>query len=281
VRQAHGEQDKTKGTRTGRLSGSKPNFQNVANEYTVVIPKGYPVMPLMRSYLLPDKGMVWLKRDYSQQELRILAHFSEGRLYERYKANPKIDAHEETSALITEHTGLSLPRKLVKITGFSVIYGSGLGSLAEQMGVPYSEAQQVRNAYFTALPEVPKLMRLCSERGRHGQTITTWGGREYPVEPPKLIGGRHVDFSYKLLNYLIQGSAGDCTKESIIRWNEDKGNGEFLATVHDENDIQAPRDTWLRDMAKLRKAMEGIEFDVKMLSDGFKGPNWAQLEACK
>ena len=282
VRQSRGGGSDIKGTRTGRLSGSRPNFQNVPNEYELPIPKGFNPLPLMRQYMLADRGYTWLKRDYSQQELRILAHFSEGRLYERYKADPKIDAHVETSNMITEYTGLTLPRKHVKITGFSVIYGAGLSSLAAQMGVPYQEAQMVRNSYFTALPEVPRLMRECSSRGRSGQTIMTWGGREYPVEPPRMVKGRMMDFSYKLLNYLIQGSAGDCTKESIIRWAEVREpEDQFLSTVHDENNIQAPTGKHKKAMSRLKDAMESIEFDVQMLSDGFKGQNWANLEACQ
>lgn len=282
VRQMRDGTDKTKGARTGRLSGSKPNFQNMPNEYEIVIPEGLPPLPLMRQYMLPDKGMVWLKRDYSQQELRILAHFSEGRLFQRYQEDPTIDAHVETSALITEHAGIELPRKYVKITGFSVIYGSGIQNLADQMGVQYGEAQQVRNAYFKAMPEVRQLMNSCSTRGKSGGTIMTWGGREYPVEPSRIVKGRYMDYSYKLLNYLIQGSAGDCTKESIIRWGENRGDGQFLDTVHDQNDIQAPKESWKQDMVKLKEAMESIEFDVKMLSDGFYSrKNWAELKECE
>ncbi len=281
VRQMRGDSKDTKGTKTGRLSCSAPNFQNMPNEYEIVIPKGFPPLPLMRQYMLADEGMMWLKRDYSQQELRILAHFSEGRLYDRYKEDPRIDAHVETSGLITEYTGLTLPRKHVKITGFSVIYGAGLNSLAEQMGVSYSEAQQVRAAYFKALPEVSSLMRECSARGKSGGTILTWGGREYPVEPSRIKEGRYMDFSYKLLNYLIQGSAGDCTKESLIRWSQDRGAGQFLATVHDENNIQVPKSNWKTGMKLLQNAMESIEFDVRMLSDGFYGTDWANLKECK
>jgi len=279
VRQARG--DDIKGTRTGRLSCGKPNFQNMPNEYEVAIPKGFPALPIMRQYLIPDKGYVWLKRDYSQQELRILAHYSDGRLLARYKANPRIDAHEETSALITEHTGLTLPRKHVKITGFSTIYGAGVFGLSQQLKVIPHEAKQVRDAYYAALPEVPELMKECQKIGRSGGSITTWGGRSYASEPPKLVNGRMMEFHYKLLNYLIQGSAGDCTKESIIRWNSAKGNGQFLATVHDENDIQAPKEDWKREMGYLRRAMESIEFDVQMLSDGFYGNTWADLKACE
>jgi len=272
----------TKGARTGRLSCGKPSFQNTPNEYDLEIPAGLSPLPKLREYILPDKGMVWLKRDYSQQELRILAHFSEGRLYQRYVENPKIDAHVETSKLIAEHTGVERLRKHVKITGFSIIYGSGIGGLADQLGVSYAEGKDMRDAYFTALPEVPVLMKACSQKGKRGEAIKTWGGREYLTEPPRMGKyGRMMSFEYKLLNYLIQGSGGDCTKESIVRWGEDRGNGEFLATVHDENNIQAPKESWKEDMGKLRQAMEGIEFDVKMLSDGFVGKSWQDLKECK
>lgn len=279
VRQSRGGD--VNGTRTGRLSGSKPNFQNMPNEYDIAIPKGLPELPIMRQYLIPDDGYVWLKRDYSQQELRILAHYSDGRLLQRYQEDPTIDAHDETKALIKEYTGLDLPRKYVKIVGFSIIYGSGTFALSQQLGVPPSEGKMIKDAYFTALPEVPDLMKTCMKVGRSGGHLTTWGGREYVAEPPRIVNGRMMDFYYKLLNYLIQGSAGDCTKESLVRWNEDKGNGQFLATVHDENDIQAPKESWKQDMKKLKNAMEGIEFDVKMLSDGFVGPSWFNLEKCK
>lgn len=279
--------NKSKGTRTGRLSCMKPNLQNPPNVYEREIPEGLPDLPLMRRYLIPDEGYVWLKRDYSQQELRILAHYSEGRLYQRYQEDPRIDAHVETSALITQYTGLELPRKHVKITGFSIIYGSGIPHLSSALGVSMDEAGSTKSAYFAALPEVKVLMDQCKRRGYHNQSIMTWGGREYYVEPPKIMkpkkGGvpSRRTFEYKLLNYLIQGSAADCTKEALIRWDEDLGNGEFLATLHDEIDGQAPIETAAEDMEKLRVAMESIEFDVQMLSDGFYGDNWAELEECQ
>jgi len=282
VRQARENTSDSKGTRTGRLSCTNPNFQNPPNEYDILPPGGYPSLPLMRQYLLPDKGFVWCKRDYSQQEMRILAHYSEGRLYHRYRENPRIDAHVEAHSLIQKYSGLDLVRKYVKITGFSIVYGSGIPALAGMLGVPVPEAAQIKGAYLFALPEVRELMDECKLRGRNNEPIVTWGGREYYVEPPYLDPktNRMRTFEYKLLNYLIQGSAADCTKESIVRWGTDKGNGQFLATLHDENDMQAPKESWKKDMAKLNRAMGSIEFDVPMLSDGFVGSSWAQLKEC-
>ena len=280
VRQAR-DAKKSKGTRTNRLSCMRPNLMAISNEYDLVVPAGYPDMPVMREYMLPDEGYVWLKRDYSQQEMRILAHFSEGRLFERYKANPHIDAHTETASLILEHAGLDLPRKPVKTVGFSILFGSGIPHLSEGLGVSMDEAAGIKGAYMFALPEIQELSDDCKDRGNAGLAITTWGGREYYVEPPKIIGNRYRNFAYKLINYLIQGSGADCTKEAIIRWSEDPGDGEFLLTVHDEIDGQAPIETAPKDMEKLRLAMESIEFDVEMLSDGFMGESWGDLEECK
>jgi DNA polymerase-1 len=235
----------------------------------------------MREYMLADRGYVWIKRDYSQQEMRILAHFTEGRLYRRYRKNPRIDAHDETRKLIKKHAHIVLERKPVKTTGFGIVYGMGVPGLAHSLGVTGGEAVNTREAYFTALPEVKELMDDCQQRGFMKLPILTWGGREYFTEPAKIIKGRMRSFEYKLLNYLIQGSGADCTKEATIRWHADAGNGQFLASLHDELDGQAPEETWQRDMKKMRLAMENIEFDVLMLSDGFVGPSWAELEACK
>jgi DNA polymerase I-like protein with 3'-5' exonuclease and polymerase domains len=278
VRQARDETN-TQGTRTGRLSSSKPNFQNPPNEYDIVIPDGLLPLPVMRKYILPEDGARWYKRDYSQQELRILAHYSEGRLYSEYKRNPRIDAHETCQNLIRDITGRNLIRKYVKIIGFSIIYGSGVPGLARSLNVDVKEAAGMREAYFAAMPDVGELMSACQSRGRSGKRIRTWGGREYAVEPPKFLDGQRRTFEYKLLNYLIQGSAADCTKEAIIRWDSVRGDSAvFLATVHDEINISG---SGPRAMALLKEAMESIEFDVPMLSDGYVGDSWANLEKCE
>jgi DNA polymerase I-like protein with 3'-5' exonuclease and polymerase domains len=270
---------KSKGARTGRLASAAPGFMNVPNEYELNIPQGLPDLPIMRKYVTPHPGRVWIKRDYSQQELRILAHFTEGKLFDRYLEDPTIDAHDETRVLVKNKTGKDFSRRPIKITGFSVVYGSGIGGLARQLKVSAAEAMSVREAYFLALPEVRKLMKSCTRRGRDGIGVTTWGGRHYFAEPPKTVKGKHMTFEYKLLNYLIQGSAADCTKEAIIRHDSDRGDGELLVTVHDELDGDAPEGNWRPAMHKLKEAMESIEFDVKMLSDGFVGPTWSALEA--
>lgn len=285
-REGGGVNDK-KGTQTGRLSSDSPNFQNVPTEFKDALgnplptPEGLHPLPQMRRYCLPEEGHVWLKRDFSSQEIRILAHFEDGSLCEAYKANPNLDPHQMAREMINSLIGILYARKDIKITGFSLIYGTGVNGLSIQLGRPYDEAAAIKSAYLGAMPDVRDLMQDVQRRGKAGEFIRTWGGRIYYAEPPKVIEGRLRDFAYKLLNYLIQGSAADQTKESVIDWDAARSwQAIFLATVHDEINISAPKDDWEKHMTVLRDAMNADRFDVPMLSEGFVGVNWADLEEC-
>jgi DNA polymerase-1 len=267
------------GARTGRLSSSRPNFQNPPNPFGMAIPTGLSPLPNMRSYLLPEKNHVWIKRDFSSQELRILAHFEDGALMEAYNADAFLDPHEMARELIHQHTGVWYPREDVKQTGFGIIYGMGVPGLAQQLGRPRGEAYTLREAYFGAMPAAAMLASSTRARGRSGGVITTWGGREYATEPPKVIHGQMRTFEYKLLNYLIQGSAGDQTKQVLCDWWEDFRDPDdvFMTTIHDEINVSVPEEHWHKDMSALRIAMDQDLFDVPMRSEGFHGAHWGSL----
>lgn len=289
VRGEKGEGGDMSGTRTGRMSCKDPNLQNVSNDFEgVIVPEPIlaflvnhrnligrvlPPIILMRSYLLPEDGQVWLKRDFSAQEMRIMAHFAEGRLFEAFLADPKTDPHVAVQKIIQDLTGILLPRKYVKITGFGIMYGRGVANLSLALGVPDHEGKSVRDAYFEALPEVKDLSDACRRRGRSGLSVKTWGGRLYPREP-----NPDRDLSYKLLNYLIQGSAADQTKQAIIDHDANRGTGLLMAAVHDEMNISSPVEDVKSNMEKLRLAMDAPRFDVPFSSEGFIGPNWADIE---
>lgn len=271
----------SRGSRTGRLSGSKPSLMNVTNEIKIVVPDDLPTPPLMRQYLLPEEGHYWLKRDYSSQEVRMLAHFEDGDLMGAYQENPELDPHEMARKMVLEITGVEFTRKDIKITAFSIIYGSSVTGLAAQLGRSHYEAALVRDTYLKIFPGVKKLQKIVSNRGRKGSSIRTWNHREYFKEPSKIVKGKKMDFSYKLLNYLIQGSSADQTKWCIRDWWERKGPFDiFLATVHDEIDISAPIDEWETSMEVLKDCMNQPLLDVPTRSEGFYGPNWFDLEEC-
>ena len=144
---------------------------NVTNELKIVVPRGLPAPPLMRQYLLPEKGHWWLKRDFSSQEIRILAHFEDGTLMEAYRVDAGLDPHQMARELIYHITNVMFERKDVKITAFSIVYGSGVTSLSQQLGRSYSEAQMVKDGYLKAFPGVRKLQKLVSGRGKNGGRI--------------------------------------------------------------------------------------------------------------
>lgn len=271
------------GTRTGRLSSMNPNFQNISNEFeSILVPPGLPALPLMRRYILPEEGHVWLKRDFSAQEMRIMAHFAEGRLFEAFRADPSTDPHDAVRGIIKDLLGIDMPRKYVKITGFGIMYGRGIPNLSAALGVDQQEGRRVRDAYFTALPEIKVLSKSTSTRGKRNEAIRTWGGRLYYAEPPTVDPktGARRSFEYKLLNYLIQGSAADQTKQSIIDWEGARASTDvFQATVHDEVCISAPVDDRAGAMRRLREAMDADRFDVPFRSEGFAGPNWCDIES--
>jgi DNA polymerase I-like protein with 3'-5' exonuclease and polymerase domains len=284
VRQARNEKF-SKGTRTGRLSSDDPNFQNVPTEFvdkmgnSLPVPDGLHPLPILRSYCLPEEGHVWVKRDFSSQEIRILAHFEDGSLCEAYRANPLLDPHQMAKDLIAAMIGVLYARKDIKITGFSIIYGSGANGLSQQLGRSYDEARDIKSAYLNAMPGIRDLMYDVQARGRRGEAIRTWGGRLYLAEPSKLIDGQWRDFAYKLLNYLIQGSAADQTKQAINDWDNERHWDEiFLATVHDEINISVPKDRVAEGMGTLSSAMDRDRFDVPMRSEGFVGETWADIE---
>ncbi len=282
------------GTRTGRLS-STPNFQNIPNQFEPIFqheaedpalrrklpkaPFALPPLPAIRSYVIPFKGEVLLDRDYSQQELRILAHFDDGALQAKYQANPWLDMHDDTQAELAK-VGKIYQRKAVKNTNFGLIYGMGVGKMAEKNGMPVDEAKGLKTAVLKLYPGLKELYATMKQRAKANQPIRTWGGREYYCEPAKLINGRLQEYDYKLVNVLIQGSAADCTKEAIIQfWQRRRPTWKLILNVHDQLTVSVPIKDREAAMLALKTAMESIPFDVPMLTEGkTSAKSWGDLQ---
>lgn len=268
------------GTRTGRLSCANPNLQNVPTEfefdYTGIL-AGFVPLPFMRVYILPDEGEVIVAADFNGQEMRLLAHFAEGKAAEIYRENPRADFHEVAVTLVLHTSGIALKRKQAKITGFSLIYGAGIPALGSQLGVPGHEAAAIKKAYLKAMPGLPEFQYSVSCRSE----VKTWGGRIIPVEPPKHNeDGSTWTFNYKLVNHLIQGTAADQTKESILVYHERPHRGRFLMTVHDENVTSVKLDHLVQEVIDLAFAMEQLSgFDVPFIVEVEFGENWHDLTA--
>jgi len=276
------------GTRTGRPSTSDPNLLNISKDFEGrsdgylhpdFFPDDFPHLPLCRKYLLPDDGHCWLHRDFSGQEVRIFAHYESGELNRAYNDNPNLDPHAWVSEEIVKATGFELERTRTKNVTFSRLYGGGLDAILRQARCgSRAEAKQISDAHDAGLPGRKILVDEIKKLAARRIPIRTWGGRLYMPEPPGK-DGRSKD--YKLINYLCQGGAADYTKQSIIDWynHPDRDpDARFLVTVYDENNITAPDEIRVQQMAVLRETMEVRRgLTVPMLSDAKWGYAWGAL----
>jgi DNA polymerase I-like protein with 3'-5' exonuclease and polymerase domains len=250
------------GTRTGRLSSSKPNFQNVPGDLG-------PEFYLLRSYLLPERDHVWVCGDFKNQEPRITAHFEDGALLAQYQAEPTLDPYLWVASIC------GIARKEAKEILLGLIYAMGAGTLGDKLGCSEHEAIRLRNMVKLSIPDVLELEKDCKRRFRMGIPLATMGGRLYNCEPSS--NGRSWD--YKALNTLIQGSAADQTKEAIIYVSNRLLPGErVLGTVHDEISISCPPDRVDVIKQLLAEGANALPCDVHMLMDIKVGNNWAEAK---
>jgi len=259
------------GTKTGRFSS---NFQQVPKE-----PED-KTLPFMRDYVIADSGQMLYDRDFSQQEIRILAHFENGELMDMYIADPDLDIHFVVGEIIKRISTKEYPRAHIKIVNFGVVYGSGAPSTAERVGCSIEEARELLNYHAQAIPGLARLKRGIKMIARKKEPIITIGGRVYYEEVP---GPKGENKAYKLLNTLIQGSAADHTKQAMLRIKPvlDHYSGRFILTVHDEFLISAPKTPKVKIMTDIRDAMNFDLFKVPMLSDGKWGLSWGGLIKCR
>lgn len=277
------------GTRTGRPSTSEHNFLNLAKNfegrsdgYTHPDIAGVPPLPLVRRYVLPNEGHEWLHRDFNGQELRIFAHYEYGELNAAYNADPRIDVHGWIKDTILQHSGVELERTRVKNVTFARLYGGGVSAIETQARCSTrAEAEAIAAYHDAALPGRRKLVDALTANARMGNPIMTWGGRLYWPEEPREMGGRMQTFEYKLINYLVQGSAADYTKQCLIEWDDAKADDtDFMVTVYDEINISSPIDKADNAMRHLQAVMEAPRLTVPMVSDGKRGVSWGDQVKC-
>lgn len=168
--------------------------------------------------------------------------------------------------------GREINRTAVKVMNFQALYGGGVPALQRKLRCTTAEAQQLKNFHDQALPGRKLLNQEIERVIRRGDPIRTWGGRLYFEEPRGADGRSKI---YKLINYLIQGSAADLTKQTLVDWwNHPDRCARFLVTVYDEINLSATVDQAVKQMAILREVMEAPRLTVPMLSDGKWGWSW-------
>jgi DNA polymerase-1 len=250
------------GTRTGRLSSSQPNLQNVPGNQG----EGYPVM---RSYTLPEPGHVWFTGDFKSQEPRLAAHYEGGSLLAQYQADPDLDPY------LWIASECSVERKEAKVVFLGLLYAMGAQLLADRLGCTYDVAAYLRSKIKIALPDVVELDSDAKRRWKLGLPIKTLGSRLYHCEPPS--NGR--TWEYKALNTLIQGSAADMTKEAIIYIHNNLPlHCRILGTVHDEISVSCLEQDVPYVQHLFEKAANLLKADVTFLMDCKYGSTWAEAK---
>lgn len=271
------------GARTGRFSSS-PNLQNIPVEWEELrgqldkiqyaIPEG--MLPQVRKYIVPDPGKIFIGRDYRAQEMKLLAHFTNGALLQALKEDPDRDVHQIAATI----AGIS--RRVAKTLGFAVLYGAGVGRIAETLGISVGEATRVKNQYLEALPEIKAFQKELNNIGRSRNYTETIGGRRYYAQKPSVIKGFLKTFEYKLPNYKIQGSAADQTKEAMFRYATTTAYGQLVLSVHDQLVVQCLDDPAIVEIerSRLEDAMNGSFQEIlryKVTSDESLGYNFADV----
>lgn len=269
------------GARTGRLSSS-PNLQNIPVEWEQLKARlkacnDYQVgfeLPQIRRYILPDAGKTFVGGDYQAQEMRLLAHFVGGALLERILEEPTSDIHQIAATIA------NLTRTVAKTLGFAVLYGAGVGRIADSIGCNVAEAAQIKARYLQALPEIKQFSKAVTDQGKRlGSAITTLNGRKYVTDTPKqaVNGGRTITYEYKLVNYKIQGSAAEQTKLAMLNYIE-KGEGELVLTVHDQLVAQVSEGTTPTKLGDAMTEAFAERLRYQIVVDLAEGPNFAKTK---
>ncbi|MCZ6464332.1 MAG: DNA polymerase I [Proteobacteria bacterium] len=264
------------GAATGRLSASNPNVQNIP----IRTEEGVRI----REAFIPAEGCALLSADYSQIELRILAHYSgDESLIQAFRNGE--DIHRRTAAevegLDSDAVGADA-RTRAKAVNFGIIYGLSAFGLANQLGIATGEAQETIDAYFARYPGVRRFLDETVSRARErGFVSTLLGRRRYLPD----LGSRNRVLRQAAermaVNTVIQGSEADLTKKAMIvvqaALREEGLGAKMILQVHDELVFEVPRAEVEATGALARERMEGVfPLDVPLVVDIGVGANWRE-----
>jgi DNA polymerase I-like protein with 3'-5' exonuclease and polymerase domains len=256
-------------------SGKNPDYVK-SDDASIRKLVGLPELPLARKYVLPDPGDLFVHRDANQEELRLTAHYEDGKLAAEYNQDPSVDIHARVQGWMHALTPNRYEREPVKTADFLAFYGGGAKALDAQTGMGLPAAEEFMRTWRKAMPDVVKLQKNLMAMYERGEPIRTFGGRLYSCKPEGYNKkGEWRSYAYTALNYLIQPGAADLLKMWIIAYDSHpKKRGRLLCTVHDEINVSAPHQLAKQENKILQEVMEGIKLDVPWKSDGDERVNW-------
>lgn len=265
-------------TATGRISSTEPNLQN--------IPIRMELGRQIRKVFIPEDGYIFLDADYSQIELRVLAHMSEDkRLIQAYKEDQ--DIHRITASEVF-HTPLeevtSSQRSNAKAVNFGIVYGISAFSLGQDLNITKKEADTYIEKYFETYPRVKHFLEELVEYGKEQGYVTTLLNRRRPI--PELVSSNFMqrEFGKRVaMNSPIQGSAADIIKIAMINVNkmlkEKHMKSRLILQIHDELLIETKKEEVEEVTKLLVEEMEhAIQLQVPLDVDVNTGVNWYEVK---
>ena len=263
-------------TATGRLSSSNPNLQNI------------PIRDVLgrelRKAFIPDEGEVFFSADYSQIELRLMAHLSQDpNMTEAFLSGE--DIHTATAAKIY-HLPVGevtkLQRTKAKTANFGIIYGISVFGLASRLNIPRSEAKQLIDGYFVTYPKVQEYMNKSIEVAREKGYVETLFGRKRVLADISSANATVRGYAERnAINAPIQGTAADIIKIAMVRIarriRKEKLNAKLLIQVHDELNFSVPQNELEKLQALVLEEMAGaVKLRVPLIADCGSGSNWLE-----
>ena len=263
-------------TATGRLSSSDPNLQNIP----IRTEEGRRI----REGFIPSDGCLLLSADYSQVELRVLAHMAdEPALKEAFDRGEDIHRRTASEVLgIFPEMVTDEQRRQAKAINFGVIYGMSAFGLAKQLGIARREAQEFIDTYFERYPGIRTFMDACIAEAREKMYVTTLLGRRCAIPEINSKNGAVRGYAERnAINYPVQGSAADIIKVAMVkiahRLVAEGLQARMLLQVHDELVFDVPQAELGKVTALVREEMEGaVGISVPLLVDIGSGNNWRE-----
>ena len=259
---------------TGRLSSNEPNLQNIPVRTT----EGRRI----REAFIAPPGSIIVSADYSQIELRIMAHLSQDKgLLHAFATGQDVHRHTAAEVFGIDSASVSSEqRRYAKVINFGLIYGMSAFGLAAQLGIERGAANQYMERYFLRYPGVKEYMERTRESARNfGYVETVFGRRLYLSEIKSGNPARRQGSERAAINAPMQGTAADLIKLAMIvvqDWIRDSGLvSRLIMQVHDELVLEVPQAELELVKKELPGLMEGVtQLDVPLVVDVGAGPNW-------
>ncbi len=261
-------------TSTGRLSSTEPNLQNIP----IKTAEGRRI----REAFVPEKGNTLISADYSQIELRIMAHLSEDKNLTN-AFNNNIDVHSSTAA---EVFGVAIEevnndqRRSAKAINFGLMYGMSAFGLTRQLGIARAEAQEYLDTYFARYTGVRDYMDNIKAKAKEDMFVETIMGRRlYLNEINAANGLRRQAAERAAINAPLQGSAADIIKKAMLDIDKlilnEMPDVKMIMQVHDELVFECPKENADLVMEKMKETMEQtVELKIPLIAEAAVGSNW-------